>query len=206
MDDMEDTVLLIDDDADVRDAVARLFRSAGWNTEVFASGQEFLARSNFTGAGCVVLDINMPGISGPQVHDKMREQAMTLPVIYLSAHCDVPVSVQAMKHGALDVLQKPVDSDVLLTAVADAVKWHRLEVARRACNQVIAQRLATLSVREREVLDHVVLGRLNKQIAADMRIAEKTVKVHRGRAMAKMQVRSVAALVHACEQLAAKPH
>ena len=198
------TVLLIDDDADVRESVGRLLRSAGLSTELFASAQDFLARPPFTGTGCVLLDINMPGMTGPELHGWMLEHGVSLPVIYLSGHCDVPTSVMAMKQGARDVLEKPADADVLLDAIGHAVEQHRLHNLRRDADDEIHARLASLSAREREVMDQVMLGRLNKQIAIDLGIAEKTVKVHRGRAMAKMKVRSVAALVHLCDQLVAK--
>lgn len=201
MDSTDATVLLIDDDADVLEAVARLLRSAGWKTALYRSAQDFLAAPPFSGIGCIVLDISMPGMTGPQLHDWMREHENTLPVIYLSGHCDVPSSVRAMKCGALDVLQKPADAEVLLQAISAAVEQHRNDCLRRDADDEITTRLATLSPREREVMDHVIAGRLNKQIAADLGISEKTVKVHRGRAMAKMKVRSVAGLVHLCDQL-----
>lgn len=201
MDTTEATVLLIDDDDDVRESVGRLLRSAGWNTELFSSAQDFLTRPPFAGTGCILLDISMPEMTGPQLHGWIREHGISLPVIYLSGHCDVPSSVLAMKHGAMDVLEKPADADVLLDAIASAVEQHRLHNLRRNADDEIHNRLASLSAREREVMDQVILGRLNKQIAADLGITEKTVKVHRGRAMAKMKVRSVAALVHLCDQL-----
>lgn len=201
MDTSNATVLLIDDDDDVRESVGRLLRSAGWNTELFSSAQDFLTRPPFAGTGCILLDISMPEMTGPQLHGWIRENGISLPVIYLSGHCDVPSSVLAMKHGAMDVLEKPADADVLLDAIAGAVEQHRLHKLRRDAKDEIHDRLASLSAREREVMDQVILGRLNKQIAADLGITEKTVKVHRGRAMAKMKVRSVAALVHLCDQL-----
>lgn len=201
MDPTEATVLLIDDDADVRAAIARLLRSAGWRTEQFACAHDFLDAPPFRGTGCILLDIRMPGMTGPELHAWMREHDVSLPVVYLSGHCDVPTSVQAMKGGAVDVLQKPADADVLFSAITDAVERHQQDRIRRASDGEIAARLATLSAREREVMDHVIVGRLNKQIAADLGISEKTVKVHRGRAMAKMKVRSVAGLVHLCDQV-----
>ncbi len=201
MDTSNATVLLIDDDDDVRESVGRLLRSAGWNTELFSSAQDFLTRPPFAGTGCILLDISMPEMTGPQLHGWIRENGISLPVIYLSGHCDVPSSVLAMKHGAMDVLEKPADADVLLDAIAGAVEQHSLHKLRRDAKDEIHDRLASLSAREREVMDQVILGRLNKQIAADLGITEKTVKVHRGRAMAKMKVRSVAALVHLCDQL-----
>jgi FixJ family two-component response regulator len=196
------TVSLIDDDVDVREAVGRLLRSAGWKTELFASAQEYLTSPDFNGFGCILLDVSMPGMSGPELHNWMRQHAVSVPVIYLSGRCDVPISVLAMKRGALDVLQKPVDADILLPAIADAVEWHRRQCQRSEARQEIADRLSMLSTREREVMDHVIVGRLNKQIAADLDIAEKTVKVHRGRVMAKMRVRSVAELVRLCDRMA----
>jgi RNA polymerase sigma factor (sigma-70 family) len=205
MDSTDATVLLIDDDCEVRDAMARLLRSAGWKTMQFACAQDFLAGPGFPGTGCIVLDIRMPGMSGPELHDWMVEHGVSIPVIYLSGHCDVPTSVQAMKRGAQDVLQKPADDDVLLHAITVAVQRHRQDRVRRDIDADIASRLDTLSTREREVIDHVIIGRLNKQIAADLGISEKTVKVHRGRAMAKMKVRSVAELVHLCDQLGIDP-
>ena len=201
MDTSNATVLLIDDDDDVRESVGRLLRSAGWNTELFSSAQDFLTRPPFAGTGCILLDITMPEMTGPQLHGWIRENGISLPVIYLSGHCDVPSSVLAMKHGAMDVLEKPADADVLLDAIAGAVEQHSLHKLRRDAKDEIHDRLASLSAREREVMDQVILGRLNKQIAADLGITEKTVKVHRGRAMAKMKVRSVAALVYLCDQL-----
>lgn len=201
MDLTEATVLLIDDEAEVRDAIARLLRSAGWRTEQFACAQDFLDAPPFRGTGCILLDIRMPGMTGPELHAWMREHDVSLPVVYLSGHCDVPTSVQAMKGGAVDVLQKPADADALFSAITDALERHHRDRVRRASDSEIAIRLASLSAREREVLDHVIIGRLNKQIAADLGISEKTVKVHRGRAMAKMKVRSVAGLVHLCDQV-----
>lgn len=195
------TVLLIDDDADVREAHGRLLRSANWNIATYASAHAFLAAPAFTGLGCIVLDVNMPDMSGPELHAWMRANDITLPVIFLSGHVDVPISVQAMKRGALDVLEKPVDEEVLLHAVAEAVEKHRLERLHRDADDQVALRVASLSPREREVMDLVITGRLNKQIAGDLGIVEKTVKVHRGRLMAKMRVRSVAELVHLCHQV-----
>lgn len=195
------TVLLIDDDADVRDAIGRLLRSAGWKAKAYASAQEFLASAPFRGVGCIVLDVKMPGMSGPELHRWMREHDISLPVIYLSGFFDVPTSVLAMKQGAVDVLQKPADADTLLPAIAGAVERHRHDCVHRDAMENITGRVRSLSRRELEVIGHVIVGRLNKQIASDLGIAEKTVKVHRGRAMAKMQVRSVAELVHLWDQL-----
>jgi FixJ family two-component response regulator len=195
------TVFLVDDDAGVRDGLSRLFRSAGWQVMAYASALEFLDAAALDAVGCIVLDVRMPGMGGPELHDWICEHRISLPVIYLSGHCDVPMSVRAMKHGAHDVLQKPADDEALLQAVGEAVERHRQQCLRRDRIDEMAGRLSALSTREREVMVHVIHGRLNKQIAADLGIAEKTVKVHRGRAMAKMRVRSVAELVHICDML-----
>lgn len=205
MDTTDATVLLIDDDAGVRDAVGRLLRSAGWQTRSFSSANEFIAEGMFEGLGCLVLDVSMPGMTGPELQAWLREHAIAMPVIFLSGEVDVATSVLAMKRGAVDVLEKPVDAEALLRAVDDAIESHRQDRLRRHACDEIGIRLATLSLREREVMEHVIQGRLNKQIAADLGIVEKTVKVHRGRVMAKMRVRSVAELVHLCHQLGIGP-
>ena len=151
--------------------------------------------------GCILLDVNMPGCTGPQLHDILRSRQLTLPVIFLTGKSTISTGVRAMKNGAFDFLEKPADEDVLLPAVEAAVARHRASRQQAVALGDFDQRLAHLSAREREVLEHVMRGRLNKQIAADLDIAEKTVKVHRGRAMAKMRVRSVAELVHLYDRM-----
>lgn len=192
-------VLVIDDDPAVRRALQRLLRAAGRQVEAFASAREFLARLPDDGPACVVLDLQLPDMSGIELQALMAERGVSLPIVFLTGHGDVPTSVQAMKHGAVDFLQKPVDDGVLLRTVDDALARSAVENARRRERQDVAGRLARLSAREREVMERVIRGRLNKQIAGELDIAVKTVKVHRGRAMAKMEVRSVAELVRACE-------
>lgn len=195
----EATVFVVDDDGSMRQGLTRLLRSAGWNVETFASAREFLERAPFSGAGCVVLDVRMPEMTGPELHDRMHERGLSLPVIFLTGHGDVPTSVQAMKRGAVDFLLKPVDEEVLFQTIARAVERHSTEQARQSERQAIVAHLARLSAREREVLEGVIRGHLNKQIASALGISEKTVKVHRGRVMEKMEARSVAELVHLCE-------
>jgi FixJ family two-component response regulator len=199
------SVFVVDDDPSVRRALARLFRAAGWNAETFASAREFIERLSHPGAGCIVLDVNMPGMTGPELHTLLSDGGFTFPVVFLTAHGDVPTGISAMKKGAIDFLLKPVDDAVLLETVRNAISRHAEAIVRDGERQEILARVSSLSSREREVMDHVVRGRLNKQIAADMNISLKTVKVHRGRAMAKMRVRSVAELVHACEFAGIKP-
>lgn len=198
METMDATIYLVDDDADVRESVSRLLRSAGWATRTFPSAAEFLAAQPIAGIGCLVLDVSMPGMSGPDLHATLESYKVSFPVIYLSGNCDIPTSVVAMRRGALDVLEKPVDADTLLAAVSAAVDQHRQDSLHRDVLDDVKARMQSLSPRELEVMRHVIIGRLNKQIADDMGIVEKTVKVHRGRVMAKMRVRSVAQLVLLC--------
>lgn len=195
----EATVFVVDDDASVRRSLTRLLRAAGWNVETLSTAQEFLQRAPVSEPACVVLDVRMPEMSGPELHSQMRESGLSLPVIFLTAYGDVPTSVEAMKRGAVDFLLKPVDAAVLLQAVTRAVESHAAELSRRKGRQHVLACLAQLTTRERQVLDAVICGHRNKQIAADLGISEKTVKVHRGRVMEKMEVRSVAQLVHLCE-------
>jgi FixJ family two-component response regulator len=197
--DSEATVFVIDDDPDVRDALARLLRAIGWGVRVYPAANDFLAELPENIDGCILLDVNMPGMTGPELHDRMRATGITLPVIYLTGQSSLSIGVRAMKNGALDFLEKPVDQDVLLPTIEQAIAQHRQDCAMKSRLDEINLRLGSLSPREREVMDHVIAGRLNKQIAADLGIAEKTVKVHRGRAMSKMQVRSVAELVRLCD-------
>lgn len=193
------TVFVVDDDEAVRRSLARLIRSAGWGIETFASAREFLERAPYSSTGCVVLDVQMPGMTGPELHWQMSERGLTLPVVFLTGHGDVPTSVQALKKGALDFLLKPVDDSILLQTIQKALVRHASALSQQCERQKIEARLSQLTSREREVMEYVIQGRLNKQIAANLGISLRTVKAHRGRAMEKMQVRSVAELVHLCE-------
>ena len=195
------TVFVIDDDASVRRGLARLLRAQGWKVETFSGAGEFLDREPRSGTGCVVLDVRMPDMSGPELQARMRETGLALPIVFLTGHGDVPVSVQAMKRGAVDFLLKPVDSEQLLRTVAEALARHAAEIERQLECRHILECLEQLTAREREVLESVIRGQRNKQIAAELGISEKTVKVHRGRVMQKMRVRSVAELVHLCESV-----
>lgn len=198
----EVSVFVVDDDDAVRTSLQRLLRSAGWNVEAFACGRDFLERAPFEGTGCLLLDVRMPGMTGPDLHERIWEAGVSLPVVFLTAHADVPTGVQAMKRGAIDFLLKPVDEELLLNGVRRAVMWHAVERVRRDQLQNFEGRMQSLTSREREVMQHVVRGRLNKQIAGDLGISEKTVKVHRAHVMEKMGIRSVAELVHFCDTAA----
>ncbi len=194
------TVFVVDDDAAIRKAVSRLLRSAGIAAAVFASPREFLAQYDPNTPGCLVLDIAMPEFNGLQLQTTLGEKGSILPIIFLSGHGDVSKSVQAMKHGAFDFLTKPVKDKDLLPAIRTAIE--RDAVARREHAKLSEIRavLDTLTPREREVLEHVVAGKLNKQIAGDLGITEATVKMHRARVMAKMKVQSVAELARLRER------
>jgi RNA polymerase sigma factor (sigma-70 family) len=201
----EATVFVVDDDASVRKGLSRLLKSAGWNTETYATANDFLARPTFPGIGCLLLDVRLPGMKGPELRDQMNARRISLPVIFLTGHGDVPTSVEAMKKGAVDFLLKPVDDRVLLQAIETAVERHRAGRAQAKTLETIHEHLARLSDREREVMEYVIAGCLNKEIADELGISEKTVKVHRGRVMHKMEVNSVAELVHRCETAGISP-
>lgn len=195
------TIFVIDDDEGVRTGLSRLLRAAGWQAEAFPSAGDFLERPTYAGTGCVLLDVDMPEMTGPRLHETMLARGIDLPVIFLTGKGDVPTTVQAMKRGAIDFLLKPVENEALFTAIDIALQRHARHQAHRREQLGITTRLDRLSAREREVMERVVLGRLNKQIAAELGIAEKTVKIHRGRVMEKMEVQSVAALVHLLERV-----
>jgi FixJ family two-component response regulator len=201
MDASKGTVYVIDDDADVRGGLTRLLRSAGWIVDAYAAAQDFLEKATCDAVGCILLDVSMPRMSGPELHDQLRARGSRLPVIYLTGHGTVSLGVNAMRHGAFDFIEKPADADALLRVVTDAVAQREQASAQESELDDIRGRLVRLSPRELEVMNHVIKGRLNKQIAADLNIGVKTVKVHRGRVMAKMKVRSVAQLVHLCDAL-----
>ena len=194
-------VFVVDDDPGVRKSLARLLRSAGLEPIAFESAQEFLSNLGPEAAGCAILDLTMPGLDGLAVQRELTSRGSALPVIFLTGHGDVPKSVQAMKGGAADFLTKPVDDEVLLAAVRRALEADRANRDSRRARAEIRERLETLTSREREVMEGVVAGRLNKQIASDLGIAEKTVKVHRGRVMEKMVASSVAELVRMADRV-----
>jgi FixJ family two-component response regulator len=194
------TVFIVDDDEPVRKAVSRLLRSAGIAVAVFASPREFLAQYDPASPGCLVLDITMPEVDGLQLQATLGEKGSILPIIFLTGHGDVSKSVQAMKRGAFDFLSKPVKDKDLLTAVRAAIERNAVARLDQAKLSEIRARLATLTPREREVLEQVVSGKLNKQIAGDLGITEATVKMHRAHVMEKMKVQSVAELARLTER------
>ena len=189
------TVFVVDDYAPGRRSISRLLRAAGFAVAAFASAKEFLAQFDPQTPGCLVLDLAMPAVSGLELQNILVEKGSLLPIIFLTAHGDIPKSVQAMKHGASDFLTKPVNDEELLAAVGVAIEKDRALRQEQAELTEVRARLAMLTPREREVLEYVVAGKLNKEIAGDLGTVEQTVKVHRARVMQKMKVRSVAELV-----------
>ena len=194
------TVFVVDDYAPGRRSISRLLRTAGFVVAAFASAQEFLAQYDPQTLGCLVLDLAMPTLNGLELQRVLAKAGSLLPIIFLTAHGDVPKSVQAMKHGASDFLTKPVNDEDLLAAVRSAIEKHRALWREQAELSEIRARLSTLTPREREVLEYVVAGKLNKQIASDLGTVEQTVKVHRAHVMQKMKVHSVAELVRLTER------
>jgi FixJ family two-component response regulator len=188
-------VRVVDDDAAVLKSLDRLLRAAGFAVRTFPSPLDFLRQHNGDAPGCVVLDLSMPGLDGLQLQRALACIDDPCPIIFISGYGDVPSSVRAMKGGAVDFLTKPFDQAQLLAAVRAAIDKDRSARAERAARCSLGARVAALTPREREVMAHVVAGHLNKRIAAELHIAEKTVKVHRARVMKKMDVGSVAELV-----------
>jgi len=195
MADTNATVFVVDDDASVRRSLKRLLRASGFVVEEFASASDFLNTARASGPGCVVLDVRMPNLTGPELFDRMARTGCALPVIFLTAHGDVATSVRAMKGGAVDFLLKPVDGNALLDAIGSAIRRHVSGIAAASRLEVLGSRLKRLSPREREVMALVVKGEPNKRIAVELSISEKTVKVHRHRVMEKMEAASLADLV-----------
>jgi len=193
-------VFIVDDDPAIRKAISRLLRSAGIALAAFASPKEFLAQYDPAAPGCLVLDIAMPGFNGLQLQAALGEKVSALPIIFLTGHGDVSKSVQAMKRGAFDFLTKPVMGKDLLPVIRAAIEKDAAARQQQAGLSDIRAGLATLTPRERELLEHVVAGKLNKQIAADLGITEATVKMHRARVMEKMKVQSVTELARFAER------
>ena len=205
MTEVKPTVFVIDDDASVCKSLSRLLRSMGLEVEVFASAELFLKREHYGGVGCILLDVQMPGLSGMDLQQELNKADYHIPIIFITGHGDIPISVEATKKGAVDFLTKPFDDEELLEAVRKAIEKDRKAKAERAEVHDILKRMERLTPREKEIVRYVITGMLNKQIALELDIAEKTVKVHRGRIMEKLRVDSVADLVRLAEKAGIKP-
>jgi FixJ family two-component response regulator len=199
------TVHLVDDDAQVAKALARLLRENGFRTAVFTSAEAFLAQRDAGAPGCLVLDVNLPGLDGLALQRRLAEGGPALPIVFLTGHGDIPMSVLAVKAGAVDFLTKPVTAEVLLAAVRAGLAQDARSREAQAESAALRQRHASLTAREREVLAGLMAGKLNKQIAADLGIVEPTVKFHRARIMERMQARTVAELMHLVARLELAP-
>ena len=201
MSEVSPTVFVVDDDPSVLKSLSRLLRSAGWQAATYSSPDEFLRQYDPAAPGCLVLDVAMPRVDGFELQRRLVDAGCPLPIVFITGHGDIPTSVRAMRAGALNFLAKPVNDDDLLGAVREAVETDG--VARRAQRDMalVRERLATLTPRERQVLEQVVVGKLNKQIAGDLGTVEKTIKVHRAHVMEKMGARSLAELARMGERL-----
>ena len=194
-------VFVVDDDSSVRKSMTRLIGSAGYTVEAFASAREFLARARYPGPACLVLDVRMPGLNGLDLQETLARVGRRMSIVFVTGHIDVSESVRAMKHGAVDLLMKPVDDLELLAAVGRALAKDLQDLAVEARLASVQGRVKTLTPRETEVFALVVTGMPNKQIARELGVSEKTVKVHRARVMEKMRAGSVAELVRLADQL-----
>lgn len=191
----EQVIHIVDDDEALRDSLAWLLESNGYHTRSFASGEDFLAMFNDDMTGCVLLDVRMPGISGLELFELLRARNTGLPVIFITGHGDVPMAVEALKRGAEDFIEKPFGDREVLALIESALARERDEREQRVLKADVSRRLADLTQREYEVLQQILAGKLNKQIADVLGISIKTVEVHRARVMEKMGVRSLAELV-----------
>ena len=196
---------VVDDDPSFRTAVTRLLRAAKYEVRAYASASEFLNSEPCAEPGCILLDLQMPGVSGLDLQQSLARMEERLPIIFLTGHGDIPASVRAMKAGAVDFLTKPVGRDALLNAVKNALDVDVKGRAARAALRELQNRYENLTPREREVLAHVVSGKLNKQIAFDLGAAERTIKAHRAAIMEKLRVQSVAELVRLAQELGIQP-
>lgn len=205
MDNQPATCFVVDDDASVRRSLSFLIKSLGYRVETFDCADAFLARKPHDSIGCIITDVKMPGMTGLDLQDVLGRRGAPLPIIFITGHGDLPMGIGAMKKGAVDFLTKPFDDEDLTAAIALALERCRNARETSAAAAAAQHRIETLSPREHEVLRHVISGRLNKQIAFDLGIAEHTVKIHRGRIMKKLAVDSLADLVRLADKAGLAP-
>lgn len=191
----ETTIFVVDDDDAVRDSLSVLLESAGYAVMPFSSSPTFLDQAASLPFGCALIDIRMPDIDGLDLQERLRTRGIDLPIIIITGHGDVPMAVRAMRAGALDFVEKPFADEVILASIARALEQGERRRRESAGAEAIAERLALLTSREREVLDHLIIGHPNKVIAANLDISPRTVEIHRARVMEKMQARSLSELV-----------
>jgi FixJ family two-component response regulator len=205
MPDKSTRIFIIDDDSSVRTSLVRLLGAAGFETEVFASAEDYLARDRYDGIGCLILDVRMPGSSGLELQDIVNGLGSDLPILFLTGHGDIPLSVKAIKGGALNFLTKPVGDEVLLSAVRQALALHKKIRKGNELTEKARASLATLTSREHEVLRYILSGARNRQIASHLGITEKTVKAHRAKIMEKIAVSSAVDLGGFCVSFGVTP-
>lgn len=198
-------VFVVDDDVSVRESLEALIRFAGWQPETFASAREFLSCPKVLAPGCLILDVNLPDLNGLDLQRRIAAELIHMPIIFITGYGDVPMTVRAMKAGAVEFLTKPFGDEVLLRATRHAIERSRTALGEEARTRVLRDRYATLSRRERQVMGLVVSGLLNKQIGWELDISEITVKAHRGRVMRKMKADSLADLVNMAARLRLAP-
>ncbi|MCD6534944.1 MAG: response regulator transcription factor [Deltaproteobacteria bacterium] len=199
------TIFIIDDDPFIRKVLSRLISAGGIKSEAYGTAREFLDSRRYDVHGCILLDVEMPGLSGPELQEELAKKGCSMPIIFISGQADVPIAAKAMKKGAVDFLTKPIDRDHLLYAINESLKKDYANRKVLDSQAKISQKLATLTPRQYEIMTFVISGKLNKQIAYELGIVEDTVKIHRHRMMVKMDCTSVAELVRLTETSGVNP-